>query len=295
MSEKKQEREAGTGVRFLAALGLIVTTMVWGGSFVAMKTSVEQVPPTWLLAFRFTLAAFLMGLLFVKQIRSASRGAWAAGGIAGVFMELAYLFQTYGLKYTTASKNAFITTLYVVFVPFLLWIFLRKRPQFNQAAAAVLAVVGLALLSLKGDRGVNLGDGLTVLSGVCFAAHMILIDRFTKRHDPFFLTFVQTGTMAVLSWCLAPVLDGGILYLAVLATTGGFVLQNLGQKYLSANTASILLSLESVFGALFSVWLLHERMTGRMVLGCGLMFAAVLLAEVKFEQVVVYCRKAQRS
>ena len=94
MSEKKQEREAGTGVRFLAALGLIVTTMVWGGSFVAMKTSVEQVPPTWLLAFRFTLAAFLMGLLFVKQIRSASRGAWAAGGTAGVFMELAYLFQT---------------------------------------------------------------------------------------------------------------------------------------------------------------------------------------------------------
>ena len=80
-----------------------------------------------------------------------------------------------------------------------------------------------------------------------------------------------------------------------LATTGGFVLQNLGQKYLSANTASIFLSLESVFGALFSVWLLHERMTGRMVLGCGLMFAAVLLAEVKFEQVVVYCRKAQRS
>lgn len=309
MSEKKQEREAGTGVRFLAALGLIVTTMVWGGSFVAMKTSVEQVPPTWLLAFRFTLAAFLMGLLFVKQIRSASRGAWAAGGIAGVFMELAYLFQTYGLKYTTASKNAFITTLYVVFVPFLLWLFFRKRPQLNQAAAAVLAVVGLALLSLKGDRGVNLGDGLTVLSGGCFAAHMILIDRFTKRHDPFFLTFVQTGTMAVLSWCLAPVLDGGmdpapvftadfagsILYLAVLATTGGFVLQNLGQKYLSANTASILLSLESVFGALFSVWLLHERMTGRMVLGCGLMFAAVLLAEVKFEQVVVYCRKAQRS
>ena len=171
MSEKKQEREAGTGVRFLAALGLIVTTMVWGGSFVAMKTSVEQVPPTWLLAFRFTLAAFLMGLLFVKQIRSASRGAWAAGGIAGVFMELAYLFQTYGLKYTTASKNAFITTLYVVFVPFLLWLLFRKRPQFNQAAAAVLAVVGLALLSLKGDRGVNLGDGLTVLSGVCFAAH----------------------------------------------------------------------------------------------------------------------------
>ena len=170
-------------------------------------------------------------------------------------------------------------------------------------------MVGLALLSLKGDRGVNLGDGLTVLSGVCFAAHMILIDRVTKRHDPFFLTVVQTGTMAVLSWCLAPVLDGGmdpapvftadfagsILYLAVLATTGGFVLQNLGQKYLSANTAAILLSLESVFGALFSVWLLHERMNGRMVLGCGLMFAAVLLAEVKFEQVVVYCRKAQRS
>ena len=183
--------------------------------------------------------------------------------------------------------------------------------------------VGIEFFSLQGDivafgiedyprervSAQEFIDLVKAQNGVCFAAHMILIDRFTKRHDPFFLTFVQTGTMAALSWCLAPVLDGGmdpapvftadfagsILYLAVLATTGGFVLQNLGQKYLSANTASILLSLESVFGALFSVWLLHERMTGRMVLGCGLMFAAVLLAEVKFEQVVVYCRKAQRS
>ena len=105
----------------------------------------------------------------------------------GIFLTLAYLFQTYGIKYTTASKNAFITALYVVLVPFLYWKISKKRPGLNQIAAGLVAVIGLALLTLKHESGINLGDALTFLCGVCFAVHMICTEEYTKRlRSPFF-------------------------------------------------------------------------------------------------------------
>lgn len=278
----------------LAAAGLVLTTMIWGSSFVVMKNSVDVVPPTWLLAFRFTVAAAALFAVFHRNCRRPGRESIRCGLVLGVLLELAYLFQTYGLKYTTASKNAFITTLYVVMVPFFHWLISRKRPGASNLLAAFIAVIGLALLSLEGEQGVQLGDLLTLVCGVCFALHMIMIDRYTEAVDPVFLTVVQIAAAAALNWCLAPVLDGGfdfsiladrsllggIVYLALFSTMLGFLLQNVGQKYLSANTASILLSLESVFGAIFSVIFLKESLTGKMFAGCALMFAAVLLSEL---------------
>ena len=110
------------------------------------------------------------------------------GALAGLFLFVSYYFQTYGLKYTTASKNAFITTLYVVIVPFLAWAVNHVRPKANNLIAAGFAVVGLALLSLKGDLSVNFGDFLTLVCGICFAVHMIFLDRFTAYCTPIRLT-----------------------------------------------------------------------------------------------------------
>ncbi len=132
-------------IKPLAILGILVATMIWGSSFVVMKTSVDLVPPTWLLAFRFTAASFFLVLFFQKNLRKINRQSLICGIILGLVLNLSYLFQTYGLKYTTASKNAFITTLYVILVPFLHWIFTKKRPEANHMAAAVIAVIGLAL------------------------------------------------------------------------------------------------------------------------------------------------------
>lgn len=278
----------------LAAFGLIITTMIWGSAFVVMKNSVDRMPPTWLLAFRFTTATVAFLLVFHKSLKHLNRKSLCCGILLGVFLELAYLFQTYGLKHTTASKNAFITTLYVIIVPFLNWLISKKKPGKASMAAAVIAVIGLALLSLQGDFTINYGDFLTLICGICFALQMIYIDRFTEVHDPAFLTFVQIAVAAVINWCLAPFFDGpldvsiladrnlllGIGYLAVFSTMVAFLLQNVGQKYLSANTSSILLSLESVFGALFSVIFLHEVLTVRMLVGCALMFFAVVLSEL---------------
>lgn len=285
----------GKHTKLLAAMGLVLTTMIWGSSFVVMKNSVNSLPPTYLLALRFSSAAVVLCMVFHRSLKNLCRRSLYCGIILGIFLELSYLFQTYGLKYTTASKNAFITTLYVIIVPFLHWMLNKKRPGRNNMAAAGLAVVGLALLSLQGDLTINFGDFLTLLCGISFGIHMVLIDRYTEDYDPVLLTVLQVAVVGILNWCLAPFLDGvfdysclagpaligSVVYLAIPCTVIGFLLQNIGQKYLSANTSSILLSMESVFGAVFSVIFLKEVLTGRMLTGCVFMFLAVILSEYK--------------
>ena len=162
------------GVKVLASASLLFVTIIWGSAFVVMKNSMDAITPTYLLAYRFTIAALGMAALFWKQIRGMSMLEFKCGALAGLFLFISYYFQTYGLKYTTASKNAFITTLYVVIVPFLAWAVNHVRPKANNLIAAGFAVVGLALLSLKGDLTVNFGDFLTLVCGICFALHGIL-------------------------------------------------------------------------------------------------------------------------
>ena len=290
------EKQTTITTKALSVLGLILTTMIWGGSFVVMKNSVDILEPTFLLAVRFTIAALALILVFHKNLKNLNRESLKCGLILGILLELSYLFQTYGIKYTTASKNAFITTLYVILVPFLHWGISKKRPKAKNLIAAVMAVIGLAMLTLEGDLGINLGDFLTLLCGLCFALHMVYIDKFTEKHDPVFLTIVQIAAVGICNWLLVPVLDGmdaynfqaltdkdlimGLLYLAIFSTMIGFLLQNVCQKYLSANTTALLLSMESVFGALFSVMLLNEVLAGKMLLGCILMFLAVVVSEL---------------
>lgn len=202
------EGTTSKNAKLLATAGFLFITMIWGGSFVVMKNSVDLVPPSYLLALRFTLAAAFMALAFPGRMKKLDRGSLTCGLIMGIFLTLAYLFQTYGIKYTTASKNAFITALYVVLVPFLYWKISKKRPGLNQIAAGLVAVIGLALLTLKHESGINLGDALTFLCGICFAVHMICTEEYTKRCDPILLATVQVAAVGVFNWLLAPLLDG---------------------------------------------------------------------------------------
>lgn len=294
------EMQYKTGTKILSMMGLLLTTLIWGGSFVVMKNSVDALTPTFLLAVRFTIAAITSLIVFHKKINMCTKDSLRCGLILGAFLELSYLFQTYGIKYTTASKNAFITTLYVIIVPFLHWIISKRRPKTKSIIAALMAVIGLGLLTLDGDKGVNIGDILTLFGGLCFAFHMIYIDKYTEKHDPVFLTMVQISFVAVSNWILVPVWDGvsgydfaaladrdmilGLLFLAVFCTTIAFLLQNVCQKYLSANTSSLFLSTEAVFGTVFSVIFLKEFLSERMMFGCVMMFAAVILSELHIKR-----------
>lgn len=293
------EREYKTGTKVLAAAGLIMVTIIWGGSFVVMKSSVDKVPPGYLLALRFTAAAAAMMAAFPKSLRRLNRESLRKGLLVGIVLELSYLLQTYGIKYTTASKNAFITALYVILVPFLSWAVNRKKPGINNLLAAVLAVAGLGLLTLRGVTAVNFGDFLTFLCSLSFTVHLVLAERFTKNQDPILLAIIQVAVVGVLNWILAPFLDGfqafsfeilrdrtlvaGILYLSIFCTMAAYAIQMVGQKILTASASSLLLSLEAVFGTIFSVIFLKEVLTGKMIVGCVLMFFALVISGIHFE------------
>ncbi len=285
---------AEKGIKALSVFGLVVTTIIWGSAFVVMKNSIEVIPPAYVLALRFSIASVGLVIVFWKRVSVLKFQDLLRGGLLGVFLFISYFFQTYGLKYTTASKNAFITTLYVILVPFLHWFFNKKSPTKNNVAAAFIAVIGLALLSLEGDLSVNIGDFLTFICGFFYAIHIVFIDRYTADHDPVVLTVLQMVAAAALSWLVAPVLEGnldlgviqgsiltGILYLGIFSTMLCFLFQNMAQKYLSPNTSSIILSFEAVFGLIFSVALLGEKVTPRLIGGCMLMFASIILSEYR--------------
>jgi len=282
-------------IRVLSSLGLLLAAVIWGFAFVVVKNSLDLIPPIYMLAFRFTIAAAALTLIMFSKLRNLTRRDWTSGAVLGFFLFTAHAVQTIGCQYTTAGKNAFLTTIYVIIVPFLHWIMNRKRPSGYAMTAAMIAVVGIGLLSLQGgDAGVNIGDVLTVICGFLFAVHIVYIDRYTESQDPIILTVMQMIFAAIFAWILAPICDGGfpaaafqsevvtgMLYLGLLSTMVGFLLQNVGQKYTAPSTASLLLSFESVFGVLFSVIFLQEQLTLRMLFGCGLMFFAVLLVETR--------------
>ena len=285
---------------YMASAGLLLVALIWGVAFVVVKSSLDYIPPVWMLAFRFSLATFLMCVLFRKRIITAvreDRKIIKHGFVLGAFLFLAYATQTIGCVYTTAGKNAFITAIYVVLVPFYHWIRTRKRPNRLCFLAAFIAIAAIGLISLDGDLTMNFGDFLTLLCGIAYAFQIEYLDKYTETEDPLVLSVFMIAFAAVFSWAVAPLMDGpitgiefnremitGILYLAVLSTMVCFMLQSVCQKYLKSSTAAIIMCLEAVFGALASALILGERMTGRAVFGCVLMFAAVIMAQVDFDE-----------
>lgn len=281
--------------RKTAAIGraaLLGTTLVWGSSFVILKSALDSVPTLWLLALRFTLAAVIMVLCSLRRLPSLGREGLKYGIAMGAALYCAYTLQTYGLMYTTPGKNAFLTATYCVLVPFLWWAFYKKRPDRCNVIAAVVCIVGMALVSLDGGLSLGLGDGLTMCCGIFYALHIIVSSRALEKYDVMPLTAVQLSVTALLCWISAPIASPfpqsvptsawlGILYLGVMCTAVCYFLQALGQKYTSPQQASIILTLESAFGTLFSVIFYHEELSVRTVTGFALIFIAVLISEAK--------------
>lgn len=283
-------------VSVLASAGLLFTATIWGFSFVIVKDSLDYIGAMYMIAFRYTIAAVIMSLIFIKKFRVINKEYILQGCLTGAFLFLAYATQTIGCKFTTAGKNAFLTTIYVILVPFIGWILYRRRPGIFVFVAAVMSLTGIGLLALGSDDTglVTKGDVLTLICGVFFALHIVYTERFNRRGgDPLLITLLQFVFVAVFGWISAPIFDGGfpvtqalssrvmisMFYLGIFSTMIGFSLQNIGLKYVQSSIASLFLSFESVFGMLFSTLLLHERLTTRMLCGCILIFAAVVLSE----------------
>lgn len=215
----------------------------------------------------------------------AGRGHWAV-------LFLAYSTQTIGITDTTPGKNAFLTAIYCVIVPFLFWLVGRQRPDIYNFTAAVLCIAGIGFVSLTQAFTIGFGDALTLLGGFLFAAHLVAVTKFGSDKDPVLITILQFFFAAVFSWITTLISEPfptavsvdcvwGVAYLSIFCTAGALLLQNIGQKYTNPSAAAIILSLESVFGVLFSVLFGYETLTPKLIFGFVLIFAAVLLSETK--------------
>ena len=285
---------------FLASVGLVLTAAIWGFAFVIVKDSLDYIGSTYMVAIRFSIAALAFGLIFFKKLKHINKKHWLMGAVTGFFLFTAYVVQTIGCFYTTAGKNAFLTTIYVILIPLISWPLYKKRPGWYVWIAAILSVTGIGLLALGGnDTGkINIGDILTLICGLFYALHILWTEKCNKEGcDVMIITFLQFLFAGIFGWILAPFMDGpfptqaiqsgkvivSMLYLGLFSSMLCFTLQNVGLKYVQSSLASLFLSFESVFGVLFSTIILHEHLSLRMLVGCVLIFLAVVLAETRFE------------
>ncbi len=273
-----------------AKLGLFLVTIVWGSAFAATKDATSDMPPSYIILFRFGIAALLMVLLFSRKLKSITRTELTGGLLIGIVNVLGYEFQTYGVQYTTAGNNAFLTAVYCVIVPFLYWIFWHKRPTVFNILSAFLCMAGIGLLSLHNGFSMNKGDILSLMCSVCFALQIIVIDRYADRCDPFRLAFTQIAATALLVLPAALSTEKlptavstrtilALIYTAVFCTLLAVLLQTACQRHVAPSKASLILSLESVFGALSGIIFLGEPVTERTFFGCLLIFGSIFLAE----------------
>lgn len=285
--------------RLRADFALVICALIWGATFVVIKDALADMSVIAYIAVRFGIAAVLMAIIYWRAVRALTlREVWAGAQI-GIFMFAGYMFQITGLRWTTPSKAAFVTGMYVVFVPIVLAIFGRQRISVWIWAGALAALAGLYFLSVppEGLGRLNRGDPIVFGCAVMFAFHMIFISRNVVKYSVASLSFLQVATTAVLATVLVPIAAAAgweqpklvwtpYVIFAVLATAIGatvvcFSLQTWAQKHTSASRAAILLTLEPVFAAVTSVTLGGERIGARMLLGALLIFGGILLAEWK--------------
>ena len=278
--------------RRLGRASLLGATLIWGSSFIILKSTLDSVPTLWVLALRFTGAAALMALIGWKELKQLDRQYLKKGAVLGTALFAAYTLQTFGLEYTTPGKNAFLTATYCVLVPFMWWAFTKKRPDAYNIGAALVCIIGMALVSLDGDLSLGLGDGLTICCGIFYALHIILTSRAVEGRSPVLLSMVQFAVAGLWCWVTAPMVSAfptgvpasawwSIAYLCFMCTGICFLLQTIGQKHTTPQTASIILTLESVFGTLLSVIFYHEQLSLKTLTGFVLIFIAVLISETK--------------
>lgn len=283
-------------MQIVAKLSLLLATLIWGSSFIIMKDALDDITTFYLLAIRFTGAFVLLGIVFWKKWRHVDKKVILAGFVMGTALIAAYAFQTFGLIETTPGKNAFLTAGYCILVPFLFWVISGVRPDKFNVLAAVLCIVGIGLVALDANLTIGRGDLLTLVCCVFYALHIIVSAQFTRTMDVMLLTIGQFFFAALWSWVLAFLFEPPLAvtemgteiwlvlgYLCLFATAGALGLQTFGLKYTAPSAGALILSLESVFGVIFSIMVGAEAVTVRLMIGFAIIFFAIVVSETKLE------------
>ncbi|MBQ7339460.1 MAG: DMT family transporter [Clostridia bacterium] len=295
IKEKKQN--------LLGQLLLLIATLVWGTSFFILKDTIDVYPPMYVIGFRFLVSSILLFFICFKRVIKIKKGTFFRGVILGTCVALAYITQTYGLQTTSPATNAFLTSLYCVLAPFLVWLIYKSAPKLYNVISIGFCLLGLTLVAFSSNEGGQnefIGCALTLIGAIFYSLQLVFIDRFQKNNDDTFcLLVVELFTVSIIVLALSFIVEirvlgfsgmifkkehlFNIIYLTIACTVVAQLCQILGQKYTTANQAAIVLSLESVFGALFSVIFGKEQLTLILTLGFVSIFVSVLITELRVD------------
>lgn len=274
---------------------IVLATIIWGYAFVGMKVAIASISPNWMVGIRFLLAGIILSVIVFRTIKQNFCKEFLLYSVMLGFIEfLAFSAQTVGLKFTTPGVNAFLTAAYCVITPFFAWLMFKKRPRLRNFLAAFIALIGIWLVSVSGDSQFSIGIG-EILSFDCaffFAAHIVLMSKATKKYNAIALSaseFIFEGLFGIITGVIfepAPMLAdftpefvGLLAFLVIFSTIICFGIQNISLAYVPPSQASLLLSLECVFGVIFSVLLYGEVVSMRMAIGFVLIFSGVIVSE----------------
>lgn len=277
--------------RWQADLLLVITALLWGGTFIVVKNAVRVLPAELIIAFRFTVAFLFLFIVFGRACRGHWRESLVPGAFLGLILGLAFWTQTIGLRTTTPSTSAFITGLNVVFVAIIDTLIILRFPKFRVILGTLAATMGLLILTWTGALRFSQGDILTLICATLCGLHIVMTSHLIKGRDPRALVVVQFAVISVLSWSALPMahasftLNGSrILVLALLGlfpTAIAFFLQTMAQKVAPPVHTAIILSLEPAFAALCSLLLGIEALSWRLLLGGGLILGGTVLSSVE--------------
>lgn len=281
---------------YKAELFLLFVTLSWGLSFPLIKLTLEFVSPVLFNFIRFALTLIIFIIIFHKKIRHIKFGDLKYGIILGVFMILGFVFQTIGLQYTTASKSAFITGTNLIFIPFVQLIVLKTLPKYFNLIGALIVLIGLYILSEIFEIAPNIGDILTVLCAFFFAAHIVLLDKYSAKSDLNLLIFGQFLISTIICFFFAffyeylildetkfnlePIVLITLFFTVIFSTLIGIVFMTKFQRLTTPLKAGIIYNMESIFALIFAYFILNEIMNSNQITGAVIMVIGLFFSEV---------------
>ncbi len=277
---------------------LLFVTIFWGTGFIAVKMALDfGFPPSLITTLRMVFACAVMFPIFHKNILKSTKTEWKHGLIAGSMLTAGFILQTAGMQLTIISNSAFLTTTNVIMVPFISWMFLRKRPKARVFVSIALGFVGVSILTHAFETNIqfNLGDILCLISAVCWAAQIAYTELAVKNANADSFTFLELLFTAIFSASYLLIFDLGALpaiggnlvpgllacvWLGVTCTGYAFWAQSVAQRHMNSSQAVLILSLEAVFASLFSVLLGYENLQFTLMLGGGIIMFSIILLEI---------------
>lgn len=275
-----------------ADLLILLMTFFWGSSYVFTKLGMEEVRPFMLSTLRFGIGFLFAAAFLYKKLKRTDRRTLKISAVTGSLLSVVFALQTFSLFYTSVSNASFLINLTVILVPLISLVLLHERPDKNTTVAVMLAFIGVILLTGVTNLNFNFGDILAMLCALGFAAHILLIGKYSKEVDALQLGVWQLGFAAIISMTLSLVIEpfslsyttttwAVVLFLAVFCTAAGYVAQSYAQQFTSATHVALIFTLEPVFGAGLAFLILGETLTKKGWCGAGLLLFATLLSELK--------------